>query len=143
MESVYLIAGKCLIEWYESLVIASFFCLTVLASKSFQLIVDDVRSYSAAGRQATSHRVLRWKQSYASVLSFLGGVNRFYETSLVVYVVKQFSLLSFLLINAAFETYYSQSVPLFVVFDVVESGRNVILMLLLVTGCQIMKNQVK
>ena len=141
-QPMYLMA-KCLIELYECLSVALFFCLTWLASTSVQLIIDDVESYGSADCRTSKHRLMKWKQSYHSISSLVGEIGRFFETPLLVYFVKQFFLLSFLMINAMFEFYHERHEGMFVVFDVVQILRNFILMLLVVIGSQCLSNQVR
>ena len=141
MESVYL-SGKCFVDLYECLIISSFFCLTWLASKSIQLIIVDVRTYSSLSRQAASYQVKKWMQHYSCITSFVDGINEFFETPLLLYIVKQFSLFSLLIIKATFEAYHGNNLDIVIQIDAIDFMRNLVLMLLVIIGSQRMKNQV-
>ena len=141
VESLYLL-GKSLLELYECVVIATFFCLTWLASKSIQLIIDDVESYSPVFRQASGHRVVEWSRGYCLIMNFVCEISCFFELMLFVFVLKVFVFFFIFLtsVEGVIDSEASHNSDLYI-FQVVYIIKNGILFTLVIIGVQNMKKK--
>ena len=75
-----------IIETYDCLVVAFFFCLTWLASETIQLIIDDVETYTTALYETRGQRVKKWQRRYCLISSFIEEIERFFQLFLFILV---------------------------------------------------------
>lgn len=85
-----------MVDLYEDMVIALFFCLTWLASATIQLIIDQVRTDPSA------QEIKHWKISYCLILNFIRGIDQFFELPLFLFIVKQFTACSLMSANLVY-----------------------------------------
>jgi len=142
MESVYML-GKSLLELYECLTITLFFCLTWSASQGIQSIIDDVENYSPAFHPASGHRVMLWSRSYCLMINFIDQVNRFFELTLFLFILKEFVFFFLFLTSVVglIDSVASHNPDVYL-FQVVSIIKNLALFLMVIIGVQNMKRKV-
>ena len=128
------------VDFYEDLTIALFFCLTWLASKSIEIIIDDVQTYSPALQQASSLRVLKWQRSYCLIMNFIQGVGQFFEVALFLFLLKQFLFLFFFFVHVVFYTFFLGN-NRFISFYLMNILKNFLLMSAIIFGSHLMKKK--
>lgn len=143
IEWLYLL-GKSLLELYECLTVALFFCLTWLASSSIQVIIDDVEDDSAAFHQASNLQIIKWSRSYCLVMNFIHHVNLFLELPLFIFILKEFIFLFVFLTSVVglMDNEASHNLDLYI-FQVVYLIKNTTLFAMVIIGAQNMKRKVR
>ena len=131
--------GNLVVDFYEDLTIALFFCLTWVASKSIQIIIEDVQSHSPSV-QPSGHRVMWWKRSYCLIINFVQAVGHFFEVALFLFVLKQFLLFFLFFVHSVFFTLFLGNSHL-ISFYVAHLLKNILLMSIIVFGSQNLKKK--
>ena len=128
-------------EFYKDLIFILFICLIWLASKSIQVIVNDVETRFSKIQDVSVHRVIEWKRNYFLTLDWIEEINGFFGPVLVICLAHIFlttSTYSFQCLNGIFSG--SNENPLTFLVTIV---RNITTTSALIVVTQIMKNQVK
>ena len=127
-------------EVYKDLIIILFICLIWFASKSIQVIVNDVETRFSKIQDVSVHRVIEWKRNYFLTLDWIEEINGFFGPLLVICFAHIFlttSIYSFKCLYVIFSG--KDENPL---TSLIKVGRNITPMSALIFVTQIMKNQV-
>ena len=91
-------SGLCWMNLYEWLTVSLFILLTWLASMSFQVMIDEVKTRPPI-QQGASSQLMKWHQSYCSTLNLIRAIEEFFGAFLFISFAKQFVLLNYYLFD--------------------------------------------
>ena len=77
-------------DLYIYLPVILFVCLTCVASKGIQIIIEDVQSNASMFHNESGHRVRKWRHSYGLIHDFVEEVDKFFGPVLLVYFARMF-----------------------------------------------------
>ena len=100
-----IISVKFVPEVYKDLISLLFVCLIWLASKSIQIIVNDVETRFSTIQDDAVHQVIEWKRNYFVTLDWIEEIDGFFGPVLVISFANIFlttSFLSFRCLNGIF-----------------------------------------
>ena len=87
--------------------VSLFVCVTYAASKSIETIIREVNSSFPKLFNASVHQVIKWKQHYFWISTFVVEIDRFFGIFLFVFLVRVFA--STFLISYSAATYWRSS----------------------------------
>ena len=77
-------------DLYIYLSVILFVCLTCVASKGIQTIIDDVQSQTSIFHNESGNRVRKWRQSYGMIHDFIEEVDQFFGPVLLIFFARMF-----------------------------------------------------
>ena len=125
-------------ESYESILIALFTTLILLASMSIETITEDVQN-DVFSFQPVTNRIGNWQRNYSMIMSFVAEVDCFFGPALIILLTKYLALsiiYSFTAVNYLYRLEFS-------VFSLFYLLRNCLLILLIIIGSQQMESKVR
>ena len=141
IKSDYRIIASFVIDVYIDLIYMLFLCLIWLASKSIQVIVNDIETYFSKIEDVSVYQIIKWKRNYFIIWDWIEEIDTFFGPVLVISVANKFlttSIYSFRFLNGIFGG--TDENPLEYLIEVVKI---ITAMSGLIFGTQIMKKQVK
>ena len=141
IDNKILIFVKFIPEIYKDLIIILFICLIWFASKSIQVIVNDVETRFSKIQDVSVNQIIQWKRNYFITLDWIEEIDGFFGSLLVIFFAQIFlttSVFSFRCLNGIFRG--KDENPL---TSLIKVGINITATSALIIVTQIMKNQVK